>query len=90
MFRWAILVAPMYEYYGSSMIAPYEYFARAPRRLEQEGAINSERSPAEKQPPSAFLSSDACGTQITGSPETRLGADSGDHRALLLKAQDLA
>jgi DNA-binding MarR family transcriptional regulator len=47
MFRWVILVHPKYEYYGSSMIASYQHFARAPRRLEQEGAITSQRSPAE-------------------------------------------
>jgi DNA-binding PadR family transcriptional regulator len=46
MFRWAILVHPMCEYYGSSMIASHQHFARAPRQLEQEGAITSEWNPA--------------------------------------------
>jgi PadR family transcriptional regulator PadR len=37
----------MYEYYVSSIIASHQHFARAPRRLEQEGAITSEWSPGE-------------------------------------------
>src|SRR5206468_3859603 len=36
-----------------------------------------------KQPPRALLSAHAGGTQTTRSRKTRLGADSGDHRALL-------
>src|ERR1022692_271348 len=38
--------------------------------------------PLGKQPPSALLSADACGTQITGSRKTRLGTGSGNHSAL--------
>jgi len=33
--------------------------------------------------PSAALSADASGTDVAESRETRLGADRGDHRALL-------
>jgi hypothetical protein len=50
-------------------------------RLDQEGVIAV--GPLGKQPPGALLSADACGTQTTGNRKTRLGADSGDGRALL-------
>ena len=52
-------------------------------RLEQEGAIASEWGPSENNRRARFYPTDACGTQTTGSRKTRLGADSGDHRALL-------
>jgi hypothetical protein len=51
-------------------------------RLEQEGAIASEWGPR-KQSPSTLLSAYAWRSQIAGSRNTRLGADGGDHRALL-------